>query len=360
MAAVDYRPPRLIRPAKAPATVPPPLAGDWAPADRRLEHATVFPLPAGHGPEDVVVDGEDRAVSGGDDGRLWWWPTRAAPGTAPRILAETGGRPLGLERDPRDGTLIVCDALRGLLRVTPDGRVTELASEAAGTPIRFCNNAAVAADGTVFFTDSSHRFPQPYWKRDMLEQQPNGRVLAYHPGSGHTDLVADGLHFPNGVALTPDGSALLVAETSTHRLLRLTLADPTPTVLVDLPAYPDNLSAVGDGTYWVALPSPRVASVERLLPYPNLRRLAALLPDAVQPQPKRYGLVALVDGAGRVLRTLHGPSGTYHMITGVRQDGDQLWLGSLVEPAVARVDLHDVVPPSAPARDDPSARAGDR
>lgn len=339
MSTAEHRPPRLIRPVKAPATVPPPLDGVWAPTDRRLDRLTLFPLPTGHGPEDVVIDGDDRVVSGGADGRLWWWPADAAPGTAPRLLAETGGRPLGIERDPRDGTLVVCDARRGLLRVTPDGRITELTREAAGTPIRFCNNASVAADGTVFFTDSSHRFPQPYWKRDMLERRPNGRVLAYHPGSGRADLVADGLHFPNGIALNPARTALLVAETSTHRLLRLPLADPTPTVLVDLPAYPDNLSAVGDGTYWVALPSPRVAIAERLLPHPHLRRLAALLPDTVQPQPRRYGLVALVDGEGRVLRTLHGPSGAYRMITGVRQHGNRLWLGSLIEPAAARVDL---------------------
>ena len=114
-------------------------------------------------------------------------------------------------------------------------------------------------------------------------------------------MVADGLYFPNGVALTPDESALMLVETTTHRLLRVELPGGTVRVLADLPAYPDNLSAVGDGTYWIALPSPRVPIAERLLPHPRLRQLAALLPDAMQPQPRRYGLVALVDGDG------HGP-----------------------------------------------------
>ena len=59
---------------------------------------------------------------------------------------------------------------------------------------------------------------------------------------------------------------MLVAETTTHRLLRVPLAGGDPVELVDLPAYPDNISAVGDGTYWVALPSPRVPIAERLLP----------------------------------------------------------------------------------------------
>jgi len=329
------RPPRLIRrPAKAPATVPPPLSGEWAADDTRLDTLDLFPLPGGAGPEDVVVDGAGRLVSGGNDGRIWRWQ-----GSAPQLLADTGGRPLGLEVDPTDGSLIVCDAWRGLLRLTEDGTITELTSSAAGRRMVFCNNAAVARDGTVFFSDSSDRYPVTVWKRDLLEHRPNGRLLAWHPESGKTEVVYSGLFFPNGVALTPDESALIVAETTTHRLLRVPLTGGEPVVLLDLPAYPDNLSSVGDGTYWVALPSPRVAIAERLLPHPRVRQFAALLPDRLQPQPKRYGLVALVDGDGRLLRALHGPAGRYHMITGVRQHGDDLWLGSLTEPAVARARL---------------------
>jgi hypothetical protein len=110
-------------------------------------------------------------------------------------------------------------------------------------------------------------------------------------------------------------------------------------VLADLPAYPDNLAPVGDGTYWVALVSRRVALAERLLPHPQLRRIVALLPARLQPQPVPYPMAALVDGEGTVLRVLHGPAGRYLMPTGVRQHGDTLWLGSLTERAIARVSL---------------------
>jgi sugar lactone lactonase YvrE len=324
----------LIRAMKAPATTPPGLTGPWAPTDTRLDRVERYPLPGGTGPEDVVVDAEGRLVTGADDGRIWRW----GPDREPQLVADTGGRPLGIEIDPRDGSLVVCDAYRGLLRVTGDGTVTVLTDRAAGRRLVLCDNAAVARDGTVFVTDSSDRYPVTHWKRDMLEHRPNGRLLAYHPATGRTEVVADGLYFPNGVALTPDESALIFAETTTHRLMRMPLGG-TPVELLDLPAYPDNLSPVGDGTYWVALPSPRVAVVERLLPHPRIRQLVAAAPDRLQPQPRRYGLVALVDGAGTVLRTLHGPAGRYALITGVRQHGDTLWLGSLTEAAVARVDL---------------------
>jgi sugar lactone lactonase YvrE len=331
--------PWWIRPVKQAATVPPPLEGAWAPVDTRLDNVEVLALPGGAGPEDVAVDAAGRIVSGADDGRIWRWPADGPAGTRPDLLADTGGRPLGIERDPRDGSLVVCDAYRGLLRITDDGVVTDLTREAGGTPILFCNNASIARDGVVYFSDSSHRFPVSHWRRDLLEHRPNGRVLAYDPASRRTDVVATGFHFPNGVALTPDESALMMVETVSHRLVRLPLGGGALVDLGDLPAHPDNMSAVGDGTYWIALPSPRVPIAEWLLPHPTLRRIAAVLPVRLQPQPRPYSLVALVDGDGRVLRTLHGPAGRYTMVTGVRQHGDTLWLGSLTGPGVARVAL---------------------
>ena len=340
------RAPRVISPTRVDATEPPPFTGAWAPDDTRLDDAIVFRLPAGSAPEDVVLDSEGRLVAGGDDGTLWRWPAGCAdaddPDTVrPEAIANTGGRPLGVEVDPRDGTLIVCDAYRGLLRIGHDGAVTDLAARVAGTPILFCNNAAVAADGTVFFSDSSTRYPLSAWKRDLLEHRPNGRLLRYDPSDGSVDVVAEGLYFPNGVALTPDERAVMVVETTTHRLLRVPLVGEdvggAAQEILDLAAYPDNMSAVGDGTYWIALPSPRLPVAEKMLPHPGVRRVVALLPDKIQPKPGRYGLVALVDGDGTVLRTVHGPAGRYSMITGVRQYGSTLWLGSLTEPGVARI-----------------------
>jgi sugar lactone lactonase YvrE len=311
----------------------------WAAEDTRLDRVEILPLPDGHGPEDVVVDPSGRIVAGDALGRIWRWPADARPADRPELLLDTGGRPLGIEIDPRDGALIVCDAYRGLLRVTEDGAVTDLTRSAGGTPILFCNNAAIARDGVVYFSDSSNRFPLSHWRRDLLEHRPNGRLLAYHPGTRRTEVVATGFHFPNGVALTPDESALMLVETVTHQLVRVPLGGGEPVVLADLPAYPDNMSPVGDGTYWIALPSPRVKAAERLLPHPQLRRVAAILPVRLQPQPLRYSIVSLVDTEGAVRRALHGPSGRYHMVTGVRQHGSTLWLGSLTEPGIARDSL---------------------
>jgi sugar lactone lactonase YvrE len=330
--------PWLIRPAKLPATTPPPLTGAWAPDDTRLNDVEILRVPHGNGPEDVAVGPDGQIYSGTDDGCVWRWPADAHPGAVPSLVAETGGRPLGIEIGP-DGSLVVCDAYRGLLRIDAAGTITDLAATAAGERILFCNNAAVASDGVVYFSDSSNRFPVSHWRRDLLEHRPNGRILAHDPASGRTDVVADGFYFPNGVALSPDEDALLVCETVTHRLVRVSLPGAKTSVVTDLPAYPDNMSAVGDGTYWLALASPRVAAVERIMPHPLLRRVAAVLPIRLQPQPKPYVIAALVDGDGVLQRALHGPAGRYVMATGIRQHGDTLWLGSLTENAIARVAL---------------------
>jgi sugar lactone lactonase YvrE len=331
--------PWLIRPVKLPATAPPPLTGRWAPDDTRLDDVELLALPGGHGPEDVAADEQGHIFTGTDDGRIWRWKPDSHAGAVPDLIADTGGRPLGIEIDPRDGSLVVCDAYRGLLRITADGAITSLTHRAGGSRILLCNNAAVARDGVVYFTDSSSRFPLSHWRRDLLEHRPNGRVLAYDPSSRRTDVVAEGFFFPNGVALTPAEDALLLCETVSHRLVRLSLPDGAVRVLDDLPAYPDNMSPVGDGTYWIAMASPRVAIAEKLLPHPVLRRITAVLPTRFQPQPLPYTIAALVDGGGTLLRALHGPAGRFVLATGVRQHGDTLWLGSLTEKAIARTSL---------------------
>ena len=113
-----------------------------------------------------------------------------------------------------------------------------------GRKLKFTNNAAVAADGTVYFSDSWTRFRIEHYKQDLLEHRPNGRVFRYHPSAAGLELVADGLYFPNGVALAPDASFLLVAQTAGYDIVRIPLTGPQagrPEPFVsNLPGLPDN------------------------------------------------------------------------------------------------------------------------
>lgn len=312
-----------------------------APARARRSTSAV-PLPplrvfdvGGHGPEDVLVDPADGTVlTGVDDGRI----LRLQPGEATVTeVADTAGRPLGLEWLP-DGRLLVCDAHRGLLAVTTDGGEVEvLADVADGLPIRFCNNAAVAQDGTIWFSDSSQRFGIDVWKADLLEHSGTGRLLRRDP-AGEVRVVADGLHFPNGVAIAGASAQVYFAASGSYDLSRLPDADQAPApVLGNLPGFPDNIATGTDGLVWVALASPRNPVVDLLAPLPGvLRRWVWALPEAMQPKPAhQIWVVALDPDSGRVVHDLQGSHPDFGLTTGVREHAGTVWLGSLVGTTIA-------------------------
>jgi sugar lactone lactonase YvrE len=318
----------MPRPKIAPQVWQAPKAQKASPSP--LPPVTVVPV-SGLGPEDVLVD-EGQVFTGVDDGRI----LRLTPdGRRLDVIGETRGRPLGLEWYP-DGRLLVCDAKRGLLLVSRQtGDVEMLVPR--GPDLRVCNNAAVAADGTVYFTDSSSRFDLDHWKADLLEHSGTGRLLRRTPDGG-VDVLLSGLHFANGVALAPDESYVVVASTGSYRLDKIALPSGDHTVLADnLPGIPDNISTGSDGLVWIALASDRLATLDLALRlHPVVRKAVWALPEKMQPKDKRVVWVRAIDGAdGRVVHDFRGVRPDYHMVTGVREDGGVVYLGSLEERAVA-------------------------
>jgi sugar lactone lactonase YvrE len=257
-------------------------------------------------------------------------------------VADTGGRPLGLELLP-DRRLLVCDARRGVLVVDRgSGAVQTLVAEVDGQPMRFCNNAAVARDGAVYFSDTSTVHGLEAWRAEMVEVTRTGRLLRWSSG-GAVEILLDGLAFANGVALAGDESFVVVAETAARTVVRHWLTGPaagTRDYLVeDLPGYPDNISRGSDGLIWVTIASPRDPVVERLQRGPMwLRRGVTRIPQRLQPAPKRTIRVQAYDDTGALVRDVRvepGPNAAFHMVTGVREHEGRVWMGSLHEPAVA-------------------------
>jgi sugar lactone lactonase YvrE len=303
----------------------------------------VLPVP-GPGAEDVVVatsgPDEGSVFTGTADGAIW----RVSPhGNRIDLVADTHGRPLGLEIDP-DGRLLVCDAFRGLLRVDPrSGTVEPITDRVAGIPMVFCNNAAVATDGTVWFSDSSTRFGIDRWKDDLVRNTHTGRLLRLSE-DGEVEVVLDGLGFANGVALAADESFVAVAETAERTVVRHWLTGPltgSRDLLVgDLPGYPDNIARGSDGLIWVSISSPRDPVVEGLHRAPLVVRASVTrIPEALQPKPKRTVRAQAFDDEGRLVHDISVATDRYHAVTGVREHDGRLWLGSLFEPAVAVVPV---------------------
>jgi sugar lactone lactonase YvrE len=294
---------------------------------------------SGYGTEDVLVRADGHVLTGVDDGRIL--AIDPATGFETQV-ADTEGRPLGLEHHPGGG-YVVCDAHRGLLRLADDGTTEVLVESFDGELLLFCNNAAVAADGTIYFTDSSTKFSIEHWKADLIEHRPTGRLFRRDPDGAVTLLLA-GLAFANGVALAPDESFVVVAETGAYCLRRVWLTGERaghdepfgPT----LPGFPDNISTGDDGTIWVTVASPRDAALDALLPRaPWLRRLVWRLPDRLQPQPQPVIRVQSYTPDGVLVHDVAGRHEGFGMPTGVRQVGRQVWMGSLERTSIAVFDL---------------------
>ncbi len=323
------------------AWLPPPapaMDGVYAPNNRLLS-AELLATGQVYGPEDVAVDDQGRVYGGTQDGRI----VRVWPDGRVESFATTGGRPLGLHFDAA-GNLIVADAWRGLLSVSAGGELTVLSTSAGGVPFGFTDDLDIGSDGTIYFSDASSRFGQDEYVLDLLEMRPHGRLLAYDPATGKTRVLLDGLYFANGVALSSQEDFILVNETWAYRIQRYWLQGPgkgTAEVFVDnLPGFPDGISGNRNGRFWVALPTPRLASVDRAHPRPWMKRMISRLPDSLKPRPVDYGLLLALDETGQVLASYHDPDGQHlREITSVEEHDGFIYLGSLHNDRIGRLKV---------------------
>lgn len=298
----------------------------------------VVPVPA-MGAEDVVVDEEGMVWTGTEDGSVF---VISPDGQRLRRVGHTGGRPLGLELLGAD-RILVCDAHRGLLTMHREtGAVETLVREVAGVPMVFCNNAAVATNGDIWFSDSSTRFPIQEWKADFVQHTQTGRLLCRR-ADGTVEVHLEGLAFANGVALSASENFVIVAETGRRTLCRLWLsgerAGTRDYLVQELPGYPDNIARGSDGLIWTTIASPFDPVIDRLQRAPMpVRKLVTRIPERLQPKPKRTVRVQAYDDHGTLVHDVEADATNYHMATGVREHHGTLWFGSLHEPAVAALD----------------------
>jgi gluconolactonase len=145
------------------------------------------------------------------DGSLWLVELhggalmRYADGRGERVAV--GGEPNGAIVDAR-GRVWFCDAGAGAIRrLDPaTGRIGTLCAARDGRPLFRPNDCAFDAAGHLLFTCPGDS-----------RREPTGHVCCLAP-DGTLTVIAEGLYFPNGLAL--DGDDLIVAETYRQRLWR--------------------------------------------------------------------------------------------------------------------------------------------
>jgi gluconolactonase len=161
--------------------------------------------------EGVVFDREGNGYVSWDktieefslDGKHHSWAETGAP-NGHKILA--------------DGTHLVCDASRhAVLRLSAEGKLLEPASkECDGKPLRGPNDLTLdTANGSFYFTDPG----------GSSDTSPIG-TMHYVDKSGKTNLLDQGLAFPNGIVLRPDGKTILMGESKKNRILAYDVKSP--------------------------------------------------------------------------------------------------------------------------------------
>ncbi|MEE8468697.1 MAG: SMP-30/gluconolactonase/LRE family protein [Planctomycetota bacterium] len=128
----------------------------------------------------------------------------------------------------REGRLLTCQhGARNLVRREHDGSLTVLADTYEGKRLNSPNDVAVDSAGVLWFTDPPWGLPQL-----SLGKQLDGQfVFRLDPRTGALEAVLRGHAMPNGIAISPDGLRLYVADTGGHpRLADASLHDRPATL----------------------------------------------------------------------------------------------------------------------------------
>ncbi|QHJ13240.1 hypothetical protein FX988_03501 [Paraglaciecola mesophila] len=315
-------------------------------SNTRLANLENISLNGQHGPEDFAFLPDGTIATATHSGNIMLLAPKDKEFTT---WVNTGGRPLGIEFD-KQGHLLVADAVKGLLSVSPSGEISLLTNRVAGTDIVYADDVDVAADGTIYFSDATNKFSAPAYGGtlaasllEILEHKGNGRLLAYDPRSRSTSVLLEDLVFANGVSVSHDQRSVLVNETGSYRVMRYWLSGPkagTSEVFIDnLPGFPDNIARSPTGGYWLGFASPRSESLDDLSRSPFLRKVVQRLPSFMRPQAKDYGHVIKINEKGEVVMDLQDPKGQYPLTTGVLETKDALYISSLIAPSVGRKSL---------------------
>lgn len=204
---------------------------------------------------------------------------------------------------------------------------------------------------------------------------PSGRLVHYERSSGKLTVLKDRMYFPNGIVISPEEDFLVVAETGTSKLHRYWLkgekAGTSEIFVSGLPGSPDNLTTNKKGvlaTLAIAIDSSHPSLTHILAPWPIIRQFVFRLVELIL-MPFRFinsmypnfitntfvrefgGMkqlkfifsprktVVLIGWDGNILEAYHGSDVTLGPITHAMQVDDILYLGTVTENFIGRVQL---------------------
>ncbi|CAH2063898.1 unnamed protein product [Thlaspi arvense] len=328
-----------------------------------LEVAKTIPVPS-DGPESLEFDSQGEGpYVGVTDGRILKWRGEELGWvdfayTSPHRdncsrheVVPSCGRPLGLSFHKKTGDLYICDGYFGVMKVGPEGGLAELVvDQAEGRQVMFANQMDIDEEEDVFyFNDSSdkYHFAQVFYV--FISGDKKGRVIRYDMKKKEASVIMDKLHFPNGLALSKNGSFVLTCESGTGTIHRIWVKGPkagTNEVFAKIPGPMDNIRRTPTGDFWVALHSKKSLFIRVFLSHPWVGKffMKTLKVETVIyliNGGKPHGIVVKLCGeTGKILEILEDSQGKtmkYLSEAYEREDG-KLWFGSVYFPAVWVVD----------------------
>ena len=316
--------------------------------NKLLQAANAIHLGKFEGPEDATLGHDKQVYVTTLDGHV----LRISNGQQVERFADLGGRPLGIET-AHDGALIVANSFLGLQRIDTDGNISTLLGSIDDVTPVYPNNLAIAGDGKVYFTEASSKFGADKYRGtynasllDIMEHGGHGSVIEFDPATGKATTLLEGLNYANGIAISADDSYLVVAETSSYRVLKYWLEGArrgeTEVLLENLPGFPDNIKSGLQGRFWLGFAAPRNQLLDRISDKPWLRKVVQRLPAAVRPQAVPASHVIAFNGDGEVLMNMHDPSARFPTLTGVLETRQMLYLTTLFGhelPVIAKSEL---------------------
>jgi sugar lactone lactonase YvrE len=196
------------------------------------------------------------------DGRLWLSDWGAQELIAvdlegqSEVIAHVPSFPFSIDWLPDGRLLIVSASERRLLRREPDGSLATYV-DLAGLSQYPWNEIVVDGRGNVYLNNIGFDFPEG-------EVAPG--IVALVTPDGSVRQVADGVEFPNGMAVTPDNATLILAESYGNRLTAFDIAADgslaNRRVWANLDGFPDGICLDAENAIWYAdVPNKRCVRV---------------------------------------------------------------------------------------------------
>jgi sugar lactone lactonase YvrE len=224
---------------------------------------------------------------------------------------------LGAIQFDKNGNLLACIIDKGLASIDSAGKITYLATHDSNNhPFTIPNDMDIASNGDIYFsvTSGDYSFNKDNMVKVLASAKPQGGLYCYHPGSKKLETIKTGFLGINGITLTRNEDAIIVAEMGAYRLRKIWISGAlkgNEQIIIDnLPGFPNNIVRRPDGTFWLAFTTTRNDQLDNMHPYPLLKKIVLGLPDFMKPTAQLFGVLLHIDEEGKILNCYYDTDGT--------------------------------------------------